>query len=215
MPELITLYEFLFNFLDPEYAAYMIMAIGLALTLIVRSWGKSKGKTSAYGGDGGLNDIAISFIGNWMPARANTVIGGAQTFRAAWGARLLVGPIMLGFLYILDINQFMEGASADEQRFTEVMVYGVAALVLFQWIKLAFFVRIRIEDDTITSFGHSMRPQSRNLQELTGVALDGEKKLLKLQFADAPPLYTTRFISPRKEFIALLENRIQANAMAA
>lgn len=207
--------EFIAKFFDPELTAYVIMASAVTLTLLFKAWGKSKGNTSAYGGDGGLNDIAISFIGTWLPARANRVIGGAQTFRAAWGARLFVGPILLGFLYVLDVDQFLAGASEGDQMITKVMVYGVAGLVMFQWIKLAFVVRVRIEDDTVTSFGHSLRPQSRSLRALTGVELDGDKKLLKINFANAEPLYTTRFISPRKEFIDFLEGHARANALTA
>ena len=194
-----------------NYLMYLVIGSALLGAFAFRAWGRSRGKTSVYASDTSLNDVALSLAGSLFDNSPDKVIGGAQTYRSTWGAKLLVLAVMLLVVFSFNIPAVIEGRSEAYNHMTTLVLTAAGLYVAFQWIMLAFVQRITVDGSTITSHGYALRPQSRQLDTLIDIQTHPEKRLLMLNFKGQPPIYAPRFLSQRANFVAEMEAHIRRN----
>ncbi|MBU2983089.1 hypothetical protein KO498_14855 [Lentibacter algarum] len=155
--------------------------------------------------------MTYSLVPHVNAALHDSASNSKQVFRPTWGARLLIPAVMLSILLIIDLSN-MQISLTDGQTFVGKALLGITLfLALYQWIMLNFVCRIRLEGNTITSYGNSLFAQTRDLDGLSQVQTLHKEGLLKLTFHNAKPLYTMRYISQRDTFLALLNTHIARN----
>ena len=206
---------------DNPYNVFLIWIVIAIMAFLVRTWVRSKGKTSVHAADETMDDIATSWIASKLDTGSQKIFGGAETLRPTWGASLFIPMLGLILVSAIDVQSYdlqRWNISEAEITFSSQFVYviQVAALVgLPIYCLHALFVqRVVVEGTSITSHGFSLRPQERDLRNLSHVEVHGRRKLLKLSFRNERPIYVPHYLSSRETFLTALNEQIDENAHA-
>lgn len=198
-----------------EALGWMLISLGTAVltAVLVSMWAKSKGRTSIFASDKGLEEVALSLIwgaGSTPPAKRDD---GFIELRPTMGVRLGAPVIGAFVVCVTDLSPLLElfGLYEPSQQW-----WGYAAiwvLLAFTAVQLNFVQRVTYRDDYIACIGVDPRPQVRDLSELVDISVHPKRPALVLTFARELPLYIPKFISHREAFLAEME-RIAAENRA-